>query len=213
MQAAFSRVVGGLVRSGVAHDPVTVADFVERVNRHIIADGDVLEKAVRHALPVLRLPKDSGDQRLKLSDSVENATRFFTDVVADARPALYLKGKDGEPLNRNEMKRRLDAMVKENRIEGALAAAIGAVLSDRTIQDGRWSPAQRALAEFPLEAIDGFFDGAKRKVKPKFGEETRTFFDKQFRGALTPEHDALLRDLLKETAKPSEQLVDFFHRA
>ena len=72
------------------------------------------EKAVRAALPALRLPRNSGDPRLKLADSVENAIKFFRGALDEAQPALYLKARDGDPLNRTELKRRLEQMEAEN---------------------------------------------------------------------------------------------------
>lgn len=206
----------GALGAGAAHDVVTIAEFVERVGVQIGGtQGLAPEKAVRAALPALRLPRNSGDPRLKLTDSVENAIKFFRGALDEAQPALYLKARDGDPLNRTELKRRLEQMEAENALPPEVVIKLAALLADRAVRDGGWTTTQAEVAELGWDAVEPFFTDAKRKVKPNFGVETQQFLDAQFPNALKPSEQQLLNDLVKDTAKPSDDIDSFFadHRA
>lgn len=211
----FANVLGGVIKSGTAHDPLTVAEFTTRVAHHLVVDGLVLEKAIRRALPAVQLPRDCGDPRLKISESADAAERFFSKALDEARPALFLKGKDGEPLNRNELRNRLQSMASARALEPDVIVAIDALIADRTIRDGLWTPAQKGVAELAWEPVERFFADARQKAKPTFGDETLNFFRRQFRDALSDEEINLLKDLSKDSAKPSEPIDQFFtkHRS
>lgn len=211
----FANALEGLIQSGAAHDPLTIAEFTIRVANHILVDGLVLEKALRRALPVVQLPRDCGDPRLKISDSAETADRFFSRAMEEARPALFLKGKDGEPLNRNELRDRLRSLANASALEPDVITALDGLIADRTIRDGLWTSAQKTAAELPWERIEPFFTDARRKAKPAFGDETLDFFGRQFRNTLTADEVNLLKDLSKDSAKPSEPIDQFFtkHRS
>ena len=208
----FANALEGLIKSGTAHDPLTVAEFTTRVAHHLVVDGSVLEKAIRRALPAVQLPRDCGDPRLKISESADAAERFFSKALDEARPALFLKGKDGEPLNRNELRNRLQSMAGARALEPDVIIAIDGLVADRTIRDGLWTPAQEAVAELAWEPVERFFADARQKAKPTFGDETLNFFKRQFHGALSDEEVKLLDDLSKDSAKPSEPIDQFFTR-
>lgn len=207
--------LSGLLQAGVAHDARTIAAFVNRVNQHLVQDGLAPEKAIRAALPAVRLAKDAGDAAAKITESVAAAAQFFRKALEETQPALYLKGKDGDPLNRSDLRKRLDELASDGRLQAAASAALSALLADRSVYDGSWTETQAMVAELGWDAIEVFFSDAKRKTKPKFGEETREFFERQFPTALTNDEKVLLDDLTKDNIKPNEKLDDFFskHRA
>ncbi|AYV46557.1 hypothetical protein CFHF_21410 [Caulobacter flavus] len=211
IRAAFVHALKGLLAAGVAHDAATIADFVVRASGHLVREGLAPEKAVRRALPAVRLPSDCGDPRLKITESSDIALQFFRKALEEAQPALYLKSRDGAPLNRTELKKRLEQFDNERLLAADAATAIAALLADRAVFDGQWTKTQEVVAELGWEAIEAFFSDAKRKAKPNFGDETRNFFDRQFPNALTDAEKQLLSELTRDNAKPSEQIDDFFH--
>jgi len=211
IRAAFVHALKGLLAAGVAHDAATIADFVVRVSGHLVREGLAPEKAVRRGLPAVRLPSDCGDPRLKITESSDVALQFFRKALEEAQPALYLKNRDGAPLNRTELKKRLQQFEEEHLLAVDAATAIAALLADRAVFDGQWTKTQEVVAELGWDAIEAFFSDAKRKAKPNFGQETRDFFDRQFPNALTDPEKQLLSELTRDNTKPSEQIDDFFH--
>lgn len=210
LQDAVGHALAGLLQAGVAHDARTIADFLASVNRKLVQEGLAPEKAIRSALPALRLPKDAGDPSAKTTDTAAAAAQFFRKALEETQPALYLKGKDGDPLNRSDLRKRLDDLAGEGRLQPPVVAALAALLSDRSVYDGSWTETQAVVAELGWDLIEPFFSDAKRKTKPKFGAETRDFFDRQFPTALSPDETALLDDLTKDNIKPNEHLDAFF---
>lgn len=210
LQGQFAVALRGMLDANVAHDAVTTAEFVDRVSHHMVKDGMPPEKAIRAALPALRLPRDSGDPRLKVTESRDTAARFFGRIVDEIQPSLYLKARDGDPLNRGELRQRLVTMTDDGTLLQPAAEALGALLSDRSVHDGDWMPTQAAVAELGWEAIEPFFSDAKRKPKLTFGGETKEFFQRQFPKVLNPKDEKLLEDLAKDTIKPSEEVDAFF---
>lgn len=210
VQDAIGVALTGLLQAGVAHDARTMADFVSSVNRQLVQEGLAIEKAIRSALPAVRLPKDAGDPSAKTIENPGAAAQFFRKAVEETQPALYLKGKDGDPLNRSDLKKRLDDLAGDGRLQPQAVAALAALLADRSVYDGSWTESQAVVAELGWELIEPFFSDAKRKTKPKFGAETKDFFDRQFPTALTPDEASLLDDLTKDNIKPNEHLDAFF---
>ncbi|MGB8843625.1 MAG: FtsK/SpoIIIE domain-containing protein [Aliidongia sp.] len=212
LQEQVAVALSGLFQAGVAHDAKTIADFITRVNQHLVQDGLAPEKAIRAALPAIRIPKDAGDASAKSTESVAAAAQFFRKAMEEAQPALYLKGKDGDPLNRSDLRKKLDDLSADGRLQPQAVAALSALLADRSVYDGSWTETQALAAELGWEAIEPFFSDAKRKTKPKFGTETRDFFERQFPTALSADDKALLDDLTKDNIKPNEHLDDFFSK-
>lgn len=215
IRRAFAKTLRGMLDACVAHDASTVAEFVSCVGRHIIDSGYPPEKAVRAALPTLRLPRDGGDPRMKVTESAETAARFFRKALEDAQPALYLRTKDGDPLNRGELRKRLEAMRAGGLLTKDVDGALTALVDDRGVHDGQWTDTQQAVAELGWDKIEPFFSDTKRKPKQSFGEETKAFFDRQYPDMLKPAEQELLADLAKDNLKPSELVDEFFarHRA
>lgn len=211
----FTNVLAGVLEAHVAHDAETVGEFTSSFVYNLIDRGMAPENAVRSALPALRLPKDSGDPRLKVTESVETASRFFRKIVEEAQPAMYLLTKDGDPLNRGELRQRLAAMKADGSLDDDVHDKLSDLVADRSVHEGQWTSNQQAVAELGWDCIEPFFSEAKRKPKLSFGNETKSFFDRQYPDTLTPAEEELLADLAKENIKPSEQVDDFFtkHRA
>jgi S-DNA-T family DNA segregation ATPase FtsK/SpoIIIE len=210
IQQSVAKALRGMLDASVAHDALTTAAFVDRVARHLVKDGMPPEKAIRAALPALRLPRDGGDPRLHVTESREVAARFFNRLVDEIQPSLYLKARDGDPLNRSELGQRLSAMSADATLAPSAAATLGNLLDDRTVHDGDWTTSQAEVAELGWEAIELFFSDAKRKPKLSFGAETKAFFDNQFPNILNDSDAKLLDDLAKDSLKPSEDVDAFF---
>lgn len=210
VQQAVAKALRGMLDANVAHDTLTTARFVDRVGHHLVHDGMPPERAIRAALPALRLPRDGGDPRLHVTESRDVAARFFNRLVDEIQPALYLKARDGDPLNRSELSQRLKAMAEEQLLAADVASTLEALLADRTVHDGDWTQSQAAIAELAWETIEPFFSDAKRKPKLSFGAETKEFFDNQFPNVLSDSDAKLLDDLAKDNLKPSEDVDAFF---
>ncbi|MER8824030.1 FtsK/SpoIIIE domain-containing protein [Mesorhizobium sp. M0991] len=208
----FTNVLEGVLGAFVAHDAETIGNFVSSVVFYLIDKGLAPENAVRAALPALRLPRDSGDPRMKITESPETAARFFRKIVEDAQPAIYLRAKDGDPLNRGELRQRLADMKRDGTLNDDVHDKLQALVADRGVHDGQWTPSQQAVSEVGWDRIEPFFSDAKRKPKQSFGGETKSFFDRQYPGTLKAAEDELLADLAKENLKPSELVDDFFAR-
>jgi len=208
----FTHVLEGVLGAFVAHDAETIGDFVSSVVFNLIDKGLAPENAVRAALPALRLPRDSGDPRMKVTESPETAARFFRKIVEEVQPALYLRARDGDPLNRGELRQRLADMNVDGNLSGEVYDKLQALVADRGVQDGQWTASQQAVSQLGWDRVEPFFSQSKRKPKLSFGGETKSFFDRQYPGTLEPADDELLADLAKENLKPSEQVDDFFAR-
>jgi S-DNA-T family DNA segregation ATPase FtsK/SpoIIIE len=209
----FADVLKGLVASDVVVDARRLADFALRVGELVTgAEGLALGKAVRRALPALRLPRDAGDPRARIEDSPKVAEVFFRSVRSEARPALELRAKDGEPLNPNDLRKRLERLVAEDEIAPASAKALGDLIADRGIGDEPWTAAQAEAAEVSWEETEKLFGTEKPRARVSFGEETLELFTKRYRDVLTESDEQLLKDLKRDNVRPSEAHDDFFSR-
>lgn len=212
IQGQLTTALSGMVRACVAHDAMTVAEFLTCVAQRVGPAGQIPERAIRWSLPCLRLPRESGDPRMKITDTIDGSERFFRKVVEEAQPALYLRTKDGDPLNPGELRKRLKEMVDDGSLSDDVHSALASLVADRSIHDGQWTQSQLAVAELGWERIEPFFSQAKKKAKPQFGAETKAFFDRQYPDALTKTDADFLNDLVKDNVKPSETVDEFFNR-
>jgi S-DNA-T family DNA segregation ATPase FtsK/SpoIIIE len=209
----FADVLTGLVASDVVVDARRLADFALRVRELVTgAEGLALGKAVRRALPALRFPRDAGDPRARIEDSPKVAETFFRNVRSEARPALELRARDGEPLNPNALRKRLEQLVADGEITKASAKVLGDLIADRGIGDNPWTAAQASAAEVSWEETERLFGTEKPRAKLNFGQETLDLFAKRYRDVLTEADEQLLRDLKRDNVRPSEIHDDFFNR-
>ena len=201
----------GLVRYAPDSEAKRVAEYAVRVADRITAGGQPFKAAARAALPALRLPRDSGDPGADLSDPVQ-AAAFFRKAFAEAQPLLHLRDKDGEPLDRQALRRNLDRLIASNEIPSASAAALDALIRDPDVGDSGWTASQVAAAELQWEHTERLFADERRRTKPTFGNETRTHFEARYPTALSGEERGLLDDLRSDSTRASEALDAFFER-
>jgi S-DNA-T family DNA segregation ATPase FtsK/SpoIIIE len=205
----FAAILSGLVRSGVGFDARRVADFAVRLVRHHVVDGLKLANAARRALPAIRLSADAGDTRAKLADAAE-AEQFFRRLQDEVKPALHLQARDGEPLSRSELRKRLADLRTAGEVSDSAADALEALLVDVNVGDGGWTTAQANAAEVPWGETEKLFADDRKRTKETFGDETRKFFERKFPSALTQVDTDLLDDLRSDTARPKEAYDRFF---
>ncbi|MBR0652108.1 DNA translocase FtsK [Roseomonas terrae] len=205
----LAAILAGLVRSGVGFDARRVADFAVRLVRHHLADGLKLANAARRALPAIRLSADAGDTRAKLADAAE-AEQFFRRLQDEVKPALHLQARDGEPLSRSELRKRLAELRAAGEVSDSAADAFEALLADANVGDGGWTKAQADAAEVTWGETEKLFADGRKKTKETFGDETRKFFERKFPSALTQVDLDLLDDLRSDTARPKEAYDRFF---
>ncbi|MBY0332886.1 MAG: hypothetical protein K2X49_19685 [Acetobacteraceae bacterium] len=207
----LTTILRGLIRSGVGFDARRVAEFAIRLVSHNenAADGLTLANAARRALPALRLPRDAGDTRAKLADVAE-AEQFFRRLQEEVKPALHLQGKDGVPLPRADLRKRLQALKAGGQISDDARTALEALIADPHVGDGGWTAAQQQAAEIPWEVTSRLFADDRRKEKLTFGEETRLLFAKKFPKALGSADNELLDDLKSDASRPREAYDKFF---
>lgn len=208
-RAQLAVILSGLVLSGVGFDARRVADFAVRLVRHHRDDGLKLANAARRALPAIRLSADAGDTRAKLADVAE-AEQFFRKLQDEVKPLLHLQARDGEPLSRTELRKRLADLRTAGEVSDPAADAFEALLADANVGDGGWTASQAAAAEVPWGETEKLFSDDRKKTKETFGVETRKFFERKFPSALTQEDLDLLDDLRSDTARPKEAFDCFF---
>jgi S-DNA-T family DNA segregation ATPase FtsK/SpoIIIE len=208
-RAHVAAILSGLVRSGVGFDSRRVANFAVRLVRHHLEDGLRLANAARRALPALRLARDAGDTRAELADAAA-AEQFFRRLQDEVKPALHLQARDGEPLVRSELRKRLAELKVNGALSDAAAVALDALLADPNVGDGGWTEAQAAAAEVPWEETAKLSADDRKKAENTFGEETRKFFERKFPSALRQADQDLLDDLKSDAARPKEAYDRFF---
>jgi S-DNA-T family DNA segregation ATPase FtsK/SpoIIIE len=202
-------ILSGLVRSGVGFDARRVADYAVRLVHHYLGDRLTLPNAARRALPAIRLSADAGDTRAKLADADE-AEQFFRRLQYEVKPALHLQARDGEPLSRSELRKRLADLRLAGEVSDSAANAFEALLADANVGDGGWTKAQANAAEIPWGETEKLFADDRKKTKETFGDETRKFFERKFPSALTQVDIDLLDDLRSDTSRPKEAYDRFF---
>ncbi|NSY68405.1 DNA translocase FtsK [Agrobacterium tumefaciens] len=211
LRGQLANVLSGIKMAGIVPEISMLADFVAEVEDWRTGpEGLPIADAVRRSLPALRLPKNSGDLRAAIDQSAEKAEAFFRKVHDDIRPALYLRGKDGESLNVIELRKRLEVLVAENEISPAAAVAIGSMLRNPNVGSGDWLPEQDAVARLSWDQTELLFSDTKKKAPATFGQETLDFFQKRHPGVLTKTQEDVLQNLRRDSAGTSEVHSQFF---
>lgn len=205
----FEAILRGVVKSGVGFDAKRLAAFAVRLVDERTTGGLTLASAARRALPALRLPRDAGDPRARLIDAAE-AEAFFRRLHDEIRPALHLQNKDGDPLSRAALRRRLADLKADGNLSDDALAAFTALIDDPSVGDGGWSASQEQAAEIPWEVTERLFVEEKRRARLTFGDETREFFQNRFPRALGQTDHDLLDDLRSDTSRPNDAYDRFF---
>ncbi len=157
----------------------------------------------------MRLPRDAGDPRAKL-DGASETEHFFRKVFDEASPALHIRSKDGEPLDRADLKRRLKSLSDNGEVSPDSYAVLAALLGDPMVGDDGWATTQAAAAELAWEEVERLFTEDRRRARLTFGEETLRLFDARHPVALSPDERGLLGGLRSESARPNEAFDQFF---
>lgn len=210
-RAHLEAILRGVVRSGIGYDARRLAAFAVRLVGERASGGLTLASAARRALPALRLPRDAGDPRAKLADAAE-AEAFFRRLGEDVRPALHMQNKDGEPLSRPSLKRRLNELKANGDLSDEALGAFDTLIADPNVGDGGWYVSQERAAEIPWEVTERLFTEDKRRTKLTFGHETRELFANRFPRALTQADGELLDDLKSDTSRPNDAYDRFFEQ-
>lgn len=205
LRSQLGNILSGLKSSGVVPEIGMYADFVGEEERLRTQVGMPVIEATRKALPALRLPTNAGDAR-GVGDNPEKAKAFFRKVFEENRPYLYLRTKDGEPLNAIELKRRL----AETEIDPGAGAVLKALLDNPEVGGARWLPEQEALARISWDLVEPFFSDSKKKVAVNFGGETAEFFKSKHPGVLDKDEEELLNALTRDSVTPKDAHTAFF---
>jgi len=205
LKGQLGNILTGLKASGVVPEVGMYADFVTEEERLRTRGGMPVMEATRKALPSLRLPTNAGDAR-GVEDNPEKAKAYFRKVFEESRPYLYLRTKDGEPLNAVELKRRL----AETEMDPAAESVLRALLDNPEVGGARWLPEQEALAKISWDLVEPFFSESKKKVAVNFGGETAEFFKSKHPGVLEKDEEELLNALTRDSVTPKEAHATFF---
>lgn len=212
LRSQLECVLEGLKRSGIVPDVSMYAEYVAEIERHRTGrEGLPVAVAARRALPALRLPKNSGDMRLPIESSPEKAEQFFRKVHDEIRPALYLRAKDGESLNRVEFLAKLHALVDSMDIQTDDALHLHRLIENPNVGSGDWLAEQEAVARISWDRIERLFHESKNRNPATFGEETLSFFKRRHPTALSADEEDLLRNLKRDSATASDVHTQFFH--
>jgi S-DNA-T family DNA segregation ATPase FtsK/SpoIIIE len=211
-RAFVANAIAGLAQTNIVLDLRMFARFVLRLDRHA-ADTPV-ERALDATLPELRLPAGAGRfkkagarGRLK---SPSAWAKDFEAVQETTRDKLYLRDDKGVPLDRGQLRERLDALVAGLDVAEPAAAAVRALLNDPGIEPGRWTDAQKTLVEQPWDEVVKVFGPARRRAAKPLGSATIEFFDRTFPNRLEDEERHLLEALRDEGREPYEDERAFF---
>lgn len=208
----LGNILKGLAQSDAVSDAETMANYSLRVVRHMHEDGLSLGRSARRALPVLKIPRDAGDPRIQIEQSVALAEKFFRKVADETKPYLNLRDSEGDPLNTADLKRRLKQLEDSGDLNVESVRALRCLLDDPFVGEGDWTEAQAKAAEVSWDEAERLFGATKAKVKKTFGDETLTFFRKHYKeGALTSDEVEFLQDLKRDSVRPGEAHEDFFH--
>lgn len=207
----LERALSGLSRTDLIFDVDFFARFVARVADNL--DVESVEPALDRALPELRLPRDAGQfkkPKSKLPDARKWAAEFER-IERETRDKLYLRDAKGAPFDRQALRKRIEDLENEEKIDPAAASAVKALLDDDGIAAGQWRPSQNALVEFPWSEIEKVFAESKaRQQRQPLGQETCEFFDHWYPEALTDGDRQTLEQLNEQKQEPRPEEREFF---
>lgn len=211
----LTRALEGLTRTDLIFDVDFFANFVARTVDNLSEER--VERALDRALPALRLPRDAGRFKMRRSHvpSAQKWASEFERVERETRDKLYLRDAKGAPLNRLDLRARVDELEEENKIDAGAASAIRRLIEDDGIAAGQWRDSQAALVEFSWNEVEKVFAESKaRQQKNPLGQETREFFDYWYPDAISHEDRQVLDQIneRKQEAAADEREFFFDHR-
>ena len=188
------------------------AHYVQATRGRVAADGRPLVDALGWALPVLRMPRDSGRFRgIKPSDQSQTAKwrKLYQQIITKQRPLLRKQAGGRYSIDRDILIDQF-AKVRENIAETA-HPAVEAFIDAAP----GWTPEAEALASFEWESdgIQLLFENLKPDPV-NLGTQTAQFFDFHRPDALSPADREYLAGLARRRAQkdPRDEDVEFYER-
>ncbi len=208
-QTHLKAALRGADETNVARTIEYFADFVLDISTATLSEGLPIHRAVDSALPVLHLPRNSGQFTRIVSKRRGNSqewAKIYTRLHRKIRPFLYRSNERGEPIQDNALNKNLastrDQLSPHERdvIENFLKSDVSA---------DQWTTAQSNLVKLDWIRIRGVFEGPDSSKSPRpLGDRTIEFFQDEFEDPLEEDDRHLLsQSFPKEAGVP---LVDFF---
>ncbi len=185
------------------------ADFVLDISTATLSEGLPIQRAVDSALPILHLPRNSGQFTRIVSKRRGNSqewAKIYTRLHRKIRPFLYRSNERGEPIQDNDLNENL-ASIKDQLSPHERGVIENFLKSD--VSADQWTTAQSNLVKLDWLRIRGVFEGPDRSKSPRpLGDRTIEFFQDEFEDPLEEDDRHLLsQPFPKEASVP---LVDFF---
>ncbi|WP_279357269.1 FtsK/SpoIIIE domain-containing protein [Methylobacterium indicum] len=201
----------GLLASEVRISIETLADFVAEVDKSMAGQqGLGLVNAINAALPILHLPREclEASSPEALAKTAEAQLRRAADIV---RLHFHLQGSKGDYRPSTELLAQVDSLTNGGSLDQDAAEALKALIADRLMFGGRWTPSQARIARIPWKKLRSFFEEPKAKVRPNLGRETLSFLkEKVDKGSIGEDDVATLDDIRSEAAGSTTRREAFF---
>ena len=165
------------------------ADFILSVDDNIQISGDPVLAAIDHALPALKLPKNSGQFKLSFRKKTNGWKEKFENLHKNIRPKLVLQDLNGESIQSAVWKKFVTL-----RDKGEFDQSDAQIIEDFLNEDlvlNKWSATQADFCELDWLHTRRIFERQRRRTKNIF-PRTYKLFDDNFPEKLTQE----VKDLL-----------------
>ena len=185
----------------------TFADFVLAISDGVISKSLPLQKAIDHALPSLRLPRNAGYfDRIpeKRRNTPSEWSKVFRRLHSRMRPLLVRETDRGEPIPQELLRSNLEEL--KDRLTNTECTAIENFI-DADLRLDCWSDSQKALVELDWRTVSDLFEGVTKRVALTLGEQTIKFFDDEFDDQLDDDERELLAGTFPKV--PSDDLQEF----
>lgn len=202
----------GLMDSDVLASATMLAEFCVSIRESMTGpSGLELKRAINHALPNLRLPRDCmSDNELKSLSSTPGPT--LSKLRDDFQQYLFLRDRKGGVRLRKDMLEEIRKLFQNGTLSESNQFALVKLVNDREITTGMWQPSQRCVSEIRWEEIRQFFLGSSQSTPQPLGLQTIQFLDDDHPGMLEDEERTILQSLGKRvTANPELERVYFRH--
>ena len=165
------------------------AQFILSVSDTIQISGDPLMVSIDHALPALRLPKNSGQFKLTFRKKTDGWKKKFENLHKNIRPKLVLQDLHGESIQSSVWKKFVTLRDK-GEFDQSDAQVIEKFLNEDLVLN-EWSVAQANFCELDWLQTRRIFVRQRKRAK-NILPRTYKLFDDNFPEKLTPEVEDLL---------------------
>ena len=183
------------------------AEYVLRTRTAIEQEGLPLLNALGHALPALRMPKDSAYfQGIKEGHRTHTHRWKHLYEAASQKRACFLTKQtpQGLLLSKDELK------VSFDKVRDTIPDIIHGTILQFIDAPSGWNPASAQLAECEWEVISSLFNGMKRE-QFNLGQATLNFFEDTDPELLTDtEIEYLTRLVQRKTTQPEDEDINFY---